>query len=370
MTIEGVKADSTPSADASKLAMLFMPVKPVLRWWLGEIGEMLPPSLRRLFSAQRLRVMVTHGKLCFVEPNSPPGEETCHALGPVRKGSGSLPPIAGKQRCDLLLDESLVLMREVELPLEAERTLRRVLSFSMDRYTPFTESDVVFDYRILRRDVLNKKIVLMLYVAPRDAVEPAMHALAAMGIEAATVDVSGSSPNGREGIDLCPPEWRSGTVGMGRVERMLALSAVVLLLVVAVMPFVLRQQATARLESELAGLRTQLHQAESDRRDLLDRIERMNLIQQQTSAMPAMLDVLLELTRLMSDESWAGQLAITSGRVRLSGEASAASELLAQLSKSSIFSDPRFEAPLTQNPKTGNERFVISLAIRSNSDTP
>ncbi len=183
-----------------------------------------------------------------------------------------------------------------------------------------------------------------------------------------TIDVSMGSGSGRAHIDMCPSEWRSETVGMTRIDRILALSALLLLLAVAAMPFVHRHQATARLESEITGLRTQVQQAESDRQDLVSRIERMNLIQQQTSAMPAVLDVLLELTRLMSDESWAGQVTIKSGRVRLSGEASAASELLAQLSNSSIFSDPRFEAPLTQNPKTGRERFVISLAIRENRD--
>ncbi len=366
----GHKEVSGSGVDGAKLKSHFSSVMPMVHWWLGEIGLLLPPSLRRLFSEQRLLVTISHEKLCFVDPNSPTGEEICHALESGSSTSGSLPPYLLKQRCDLLLDEALVLVRELELPLEAESTLRRVLSFSMDHYTPFAESDVVFDYRIVRRDLVNKKIAIILYVAPTEGVEPAIHALADMNIEIATVDVASASANGREGIDLCPPEWRSATAGMNRFDRVLALSALALLLVVAVMPFIQRQQATSQLESELSGLRAQLHQAESDREDLLDRIERMTLIQQQTSAMPSVLDVLLELTHLMSDESWAGQVTITSGRVRLSGEASAASELLAQLSKSSIFSDPRFEAPLTQNPKTGNERYVISLAIRGNSDTP
>lgn len=365
MSTSGDDAANGAVANISRLTSVLARVLPLVRWWLGEIRAMLPSSLRRLLSEQRLQVKVSHEKLSLCNSDSAPDEEICIPASLSELNSG---PGGAKQRCDLLLDESMVLVRELELPLEAESTLRRVLSFSMDRYTPFTESDVLFDYRIIRRDVVNKKLLLVLYVAPKDGVEPALHTLAALGIEPVTIDVSMGSGSERVHIDMCPSEWRSETAGMTRLDRVLALSALLLLLVVSAMPFVQRHQATARLESEIAGLRTQLQQAESDRQDLVSRIERMNLIQQQTSAMPAVLDVLLELTRLMSDESWAGQVTIKSGRVRLSGEASAASELLAQLSNSSIFSDPRFEAPLTQNPKTGRERFVISLAIRENRD--
>lgn len=343
---------------------------PFLRWWLNEIKAMLPPSIRKVFSEHRVRVRASHGMLKIIDPNSAVAEERCHLLGSVDAIGSYVPGTGAKQRCDLLLDESMVLVRDLELPLEAERTLRRVLSFSMDRYTPFTEADVIFDYRIIRRDAADKKIYLMLYVAPRESVESIISELARMGLEPATIDVVTTSMNGQAGIDMCLPEWRSDTTGLSSMDKLLGLSALILLLAAVVVPVVQRQQAASGLERQLAGVQAQLQASESDRRALVERIEYMRQIQQQTSAMPAVLDVLLELTRLMPDESWAGQVSLKGGRVRLSGEASAASELLAQLSKSSIFSDPRFEAPLTQNPKTGHERFVISLAIRKSNDAP
>jgi general secretion pathway protein L len=155
---------------------------------------------------------------------------------------------------------------------------------------------------------------------------------------------------------------------MGRIDRALLFSGVALLLVALVSPFVLRHQSAARLEDELAQLRAEVREAETVRMELTERIERMRLIQSRNTAMPATLDILLELTRLIPDDAWAGQVAVKSGRVRLTGEASAASELLARLSNSAIFSDPKFEAPLTQNPRTGRERFVISLAIKGMHD--
>lgn len=363
------ESDSTASGGGARMGTFLAPVIPLVRWWWDEIGSMLPMAVRRLLSADRLLVRVSHEQVCFIEPDNHTSEISCHAIGKQEESNLYLPITTAKQRCDLLLENALVLVRELELPLEAEGSLRRVLSFSMDRYTPFSETDVVFDYKVIERDITNKKITLRLYVARRDGLEPAIQSLASMGIEVATVDVLSDSPEGREGVDLCPQEWRNGTVGMGRLNRILGVSALLLLTAAVAIPLVQRHQLTTQLENDLTGMRGPLKQAESDRQDLLERKERMSLIQQQTSARPAVLEVLLELTRLMSDDSWAGQVSISAGRVRLSGESRAASELLAQLSQSAIFSDPRFEAPLTQNPKTGYERFVISLAI-GNGNAP
>lgn len=354
------------------LKSVLAPVWPFVHWWLKELREMLPLSLRRIFSERRLLVRASQGKVCLADPSNPEGEEVCHGLRSRKNAEESTLPTQPVQRCDLLLDDSLVLVRELELPLEAEATLRKVLLFSMDRYTPFSERDVLFDYKVIRRDGVKRKIALKLYVAPREGVEPIMRQLADMGIAPATVDVctdvAAGMDNGRVGINLLSAEQRSGSGSMGRSNRLLALSALVLLLIAVVSPFIQRHQAVARLESEVDQLRGQVRQAESDHMELLKRVERMRLIRERNSAKPATLDVLLELTRLMPDDAWAGQVAIKSGRVRLTGEASAASELLTHLSKSSIFSDPKFEAPLTQNPRTGRERFVISLAIRGGYD--
>lgn len=355
-----------------RLKSLLTPVRPFVHWWLEELRAVLPPSLRRIFSERRLLVRASQGEVCLADPGNPGGEVACHGLRSRDDTKATILPAAPVQRCDLLLDDSLVLVRELELPLEAEATLRRVLVFSMDRYTPFSERDVLFDYKVIRRDAVNRKIALKLYVAPRDGVTPIIQHLAEMGIVPVTVDVNipgvGGMANERIGINLLSAEQRSSSGSMGRSTGMLALSAAVLLLIAVILPFIQRHQEVARLESEIDLLRDQVQQAERDHMELFKRVERMRLIQEQNSAMPAMLDVLLELTHLMPDDAWAGQVAIKSGRVRLTGEANAASELLTHLSKSSIFFDPKFEAPLTQNPRTGRERFVISLAIRGGND--
>ena len=363
---ENDAAGSTPQ-NGERLKALFAPVLPLAIWWLREIKGMLPWRLRRMLSERRILVWASQHELCIEDPAQSGGQEVCHPIRNAAAADGNYPRTSPLRRCDLVLDSSLVLQRELEMPVDAESGLRRVLAFSMDRYTPFNESDVLFDYTVNRRDGVTRKLFLTLHVTPKESVNNVLRHLAGMGIEARTMDVA-TADGGRAGINLIAPERRSTGPLSQRGNRWLMFSALILLLIAVALPFVQRQQIAARLQSEVEQLNSQLRQAETDRMELDARVERMRIIHSASNAAPAMMDVLLELTRLMPDDAWAGQVSIKSGRVRLTGEAGAASELLTLLSNSAIFSDPRFEAPLTQNPRTGRERFVISLAIKGQAD--
>jgi general secretion pathway protein L len=360
--------DSAGPQETRWLKSLMAPFLPLVHWWLGELKGFVPSSMHKLFTERRLRVRASRQELCIADPQNPDAHEVCHTLQPQDTSGDMTSRVTAKQRCDLVLDGSLVLQRELELPFDAEASLRRVLAFSMDRYTPFMESDVLFDYKLIQRDSTNRKITIKLFVVPREGVAPVIQSLAGMGIDVASMDVALESANTAVGINLLSAEKPTAGAGFGRSEKVLALLALILLLAAVISPFIQRQRVVSHLGGEVEQMRGQLHQAETDRMELGQRIDRMRLIQTRSAAMPAMLDILLELTRLMPDEAWAGHVAIKSGRVRLTGEAKAASELLARLSNSSIFSDPKFEAPLTQNPRTGRERFVISLAVKGLSD--
>ena len=371
-----VASDQVSIRKDSRLRALSVPLSRFFHWWLRELAELVPPGLRRAFSAPRLEVRASPTGLEVVDPTDPEREiapyrdypadiDTDHTESPPRAQSPA-------QRCDLLLAPSLVLSRELQLPNEAEGNLRRVLAFSMDRYTPFTEDEVFFDYKLLRRDRAARKIVIRLFVAPRERVAPVIEYLRHDAIEAVVMDVLESGgdadPGSRAGVNLLAPEQRSRGDSLGRVNRVLAVAALVLVAVAIALPLVQRQQLASRLEGQLAQTRESVRQAEVLRSELDQRVRRMHLIQQRHAGTPSKLEVFDELSRLLPDDAWAGQVAIQDGRVRLSGEAGSASGLMELLSKSPIFVDPRFEAPLTQNPKTGGERFVMSVAIREPGD--
>ena len=63
-----------------------------------------------------------------------------------------------------------VLTTNIELPGSVEENLSDVLSYEMDRYTPFSSEQVFYDYRIISRD--SSKIFLMLTLINRELLVP------------------------------------------------------------------------------------------------------------------------------------------------------------------------------------------------------
>ncbi len=339
----------------------------LLRWWQGELRAMVPAPLR-VWGAPPLRVEATATELRLIPlPHQSPVTTLAMGDAPRPRRSGE------QKRCEVVLDAALGLALPVFLPEAAEENLRRVLAFSMDRYTPFGEEEVYFDYRITQRDRARQRIELMLHVVPRPTLERVVQRLALEGIEVVSADIAlreDEAGQGRAGVNLLPLTQRNRSRHQARINSVLAASALVLLLAVAIIPLYQRHQQMHKMEAALDGLRVQVRAAEQSRADVTARSETLRAIVQRRDAAPPVINVLRELTRLTPDEAWAGQVELKERRIRLTGEASAGSELLEALTASDYFVDPRFEAPLTQNPKSGLERFVLSVALKEHSDAP
>lgn len=351
------------------LAQAVVMTREFLRWWRDELLSLVPPRLAQLVLEPRLRAEVSASEVCIYRHDRKLLLDRVLLLGPVRTplapAEGSA-VAAAQGRCDVLLEPDLVLESPLTLPLEAERELRRVLTFSMDRYTPFTADEVYFDYRVQHRDMANRKIDVLLYVVPRKAVDSIVSRLAQVGLESVAVDVAApeAGGQGRLGLNLLPARTPAVSAHTAHLNIALAVLAGLLLLSLLLVPLWNRHQSLAALEEELRLMGPQVQASERAQAEVQAQLAWMQQIQQRKALLPPVLDILLELTRLVPDESWASQVEIRDGRVKLSGEAQAASSLMQTLTVSGYFADPRFEAPLTQNPKSERERFAISLAVK------
>ena len=76
-------------------------------------------------------------------------------------------------------DEGLnsLMQKQLTYPLSAEKELRPVLEFEMDKQTPFTRDNVYFDYVITHRDTTNDRLHLILYLVLRDVLHKHLAAL-------------------------------------------------------------------------------------------------------------------------------------------------------------------------------------------------
>ena len=151
------------------------------RWWSGELAALVPQWLRQSSASvgnallveilpqaivlkRRLPTgLVEQGKVDLQSGDHASRSIALQALvNRLRKRDGVLA---------LWLGESQFLSKQIDLPLAAAENLRQVLSFEMDRHTPFKADQVYFDFRIVRRDVQGNRLTVNLVAAPRNAVD-------------------------------------------------------------------------------------------------------------------------------------------------------------------------------------------------------
>ena len=113
---------------------------------------------------------------------------------------------------------------------------------------------------------------------------------------------------------------------------------------------------------ELANLATR---RELDRMSEIDR--RLRLRKLQTAPRVVVLD---ELTRRLPDETWLASLQIDGHDVRLTGYAPVAASLIGLLDASEYFGTPSFQSPVTQDARSGKQRFSLAFELESREVAP
>lgn len=342
-------------------------------WWLGELAALVPPRARRLFRRG--------GRVLVVEPSR--GEvvlrlfrgEQYREIGRVAlEGEDQAAPAAaigdlarrvnlGKTEIALRLPAEQALRRTLDLPAAAEADLRSALFFQIDQQTPFAPQEVYFDYRVVERDREAKRLTVEMTVVPRRVVNDALGMAARWGLSPAIVDVAGDDANAPPFLNLLSEaEDASKARGLSPLNAALAVVAAVLVAAAVYIPLEEKRTAAETLLARVAEAKS-----ESDETIRLGQeVERLRkegrFLTEEKRKSPSVLRMLDELTRIMPDHTWLFELKVSGGEVSIAGYSSAASQLIGLVDDSPMFQTPRFRASVTQDPRSGLERFSLSFA--------
>ena len=88
----------------------------------------------------------------------------------------------------LCIPKAWTVVQETELPAAAKENLAEVVSFELDRITPFSPEEAYFDFRILKEG--NDKVQLAVTALRRDAVDPYIRALGEKGLPVGQIDTN------------------------------------------------------------------------------------------------------------------------------------------------------------------------------------
>ncbi|MET0067244.1 MAG: PilN domain-containing protein [Candidatus Thiodiazotropha sp.] len=257
------------------------------------------------------------------------------------------------------LSEELVLTRKVRLPQAARKNLSQVLGYEMDRLSPFESDQVYFHFTPESApDGPADWLVGRLILARKQHLDPWYRLIHRAGISIERVTLTGSS----ESLNLKPQARAGGHTGR-RLDLLLGLS--VLLMITVYLGGSLWQER--QIARDLEQVMQQARKDAGRSRQLQDRVKQRRdavaMVTRQRAEYRPLSDIMLELTRLIPDDSWFRQVNLNADQVSVSGESDQASELIGLLERSPLFESVRFKAPVVRNRKSGKENFDIILIL-------
>ena len=262
----------------------------------------------------------------------------------------------------LLLESETILSKEMTLPMATESNLLQVLTFEMDRQTPFKASDVYFGWQIRDRNAETGQIRLEIYVAPRVQVDRAIHYLSARGLSPTGVDVLEDGKT--MGLNLLPAGQRVREVNRKmRMNFVLVGAAVVLLAVVMSQSLYLRSHQVVELETAIAEVQDEARLVQRIKEQIRDTSEAAGFLTVRRDISPLAIELLADITRLLPEDTYLDRLVINQASVQMQGKSQNAQRLIELVNQSELLDDAAFRGSTRLDARTGLEIFEINAKI-------
>ena len=336
----------------------------IWRWWRDGLLAWLPVSVRRWLagSSRRLVVALNDGECVLLREETDQTREL-ERLDRAPPDWNAVAEWFGTERPRQLVlrfPASQALIRTLSLPMAAEKNLRQVAGFEMDRLTPFTVAQVYYGAAVLERQPEQRRLRVELTALPRAGVEPVLIQLQERGLRPDAIEVAG----GRLGFNLLPPEQRVRRDLWGqRLRAVLIVVALLLIAAAAILPIWQQRQLVIGVMTKVGRLQQVANQSLT-LRDQLDRtLETSRMLAQKKQALPSRIELLRELTAILPDDTWLERVQIKGESVQIVGQSAKASALIGIVESSKLLNGAGFTSPVTIDPRFGKERFMLNARI-------
>jgi general secretion pathway protein L len=347
----------------------------LLAWWIGQIRDLLPAHWRAGNAVPSNAVVLTmqpsptsDPSLVIVAERRRRSETELLAFSPsaldqerfralLRRRGRNLPVV-------IRVPPAWLLEREVVLPIAAADELGRVLSYEMDRFTPFHADEVIWTFMLQARDPAQQVVRARLSLVPRVSVDHLLSLLETVGGAAALLECN-------------RPDGEVRTISIARplaardrrrqfAKRALALGCSALVVAVIAVPLVRQTLARANVEARIAALEPKARQAEAFRARIAGVLKGADSMAREQARTGNVLEILAALTQILPDDTYLTTLRLKDQTLTIEGQSAAAAKLIPALSNNSLFADPAFTGPVT---RTEHGKDLFELRVRVNPPT-
>ncbi len=329
-------------------------------WWGAEIIAVVP-FLGRLFSSELITGSVAHGEICFNFSDNDTVEEELFCIAEDGQlDAAVIKNILRKKPHVICFSEDQALIKKVVFPLAAKENLREVIQYEIDRFVPFSLSEIYFDFEVV--GVNSENVICQLVVVERKKIEAVTNFYTTNKLDLVKISVLGDFVT--DNINLLPDAERSKKSPVLSLINCGLIAAAVFLLLG------LGNIIIEHKKSQLTEIKSQLDYQKKEAKlaiDLKNRIEKLKA----KSVFPAkhykeknrVSRIISSLAEILPRDTWLTQIEINDTEIKLSGESKNASPLIELLELSPIFSNPKFNSSLIKNELNGYERFSMKVNV-------
>ena len=351
------------------------PLPGFFAWWGRELLACLPPRWQAFLSdrAETLLLGLDGEELVVWRERGDNLEE----YGRIRRDLPAEEQLAAYRRLREGIEDASVhsvfcipagrvLTRVLSLPAAAEDNLRQVLSFEMDRQTPFKADQVYFDSHVLGRDASERNLRVELVLIPRSQLDEELASLplGAQGLDGVDSwrDAAGGA---RRRANLLPPDRRIRRRDL-RTPLNLGLAALAILLLFVNMSESVanREAAASEMRAVVDATKVEARKVADLRKTLADSIAGADFLADRKRNQPLTVAVIDDISRRLPETAYLERLQIENQQVQLQGQAQEAAKLIALLGASPCLGNPGFQGQVQPDPRTGKERFQITAELK------
>ncbi len=261
-------------------------------------------------------------------------------------------------RVELQLDHGAAIARTVRVPRAAEKELAGVLSFEVERHTPYRAGEVLFVYRINDAAGDAETLAVDLDIVPRKTVDDIVECLSKHGLSPEVIRVA-AADGGAHMLVGAGPETASKPAG--RPLRVAAAAAAVLAVVAIASPLLRLHATAAHLRTEIAATRERASTTLTLRDDVSRIQATTRQIVEAKRQSASAVRILEGLSKLLPDGTWLHQVSLVGDEIILEGNTASSADLVKVLESSSLFGAVSYVSPVTREPGKNVENFSFSI---------
>lgn len=345
-----------------------------IRWWMRELAFLVPEKIRELVHEQQgFLIVIPKDRYLEISYRY---NGTTETLATLDRNEAGIDQYTALRAADERLDKARLILRlsradavqkELVLPAAAKENLQQVITYELDRYTPFKPEQVYFAVKPLESGHESEQINVMLILTPREILDTLYEDIKALGMTPLFADYEGAANDLEDSYnyyDLLPEKYRKKTSKTEQlVHAGLIGGALFLLAAVLVLPVWFEYQAVNVLNQRIDGIEKDARSIEAMQLEIDATVDETRRLLDEKKSTPSIVVMLNALSALMKDDTWLTYAQYSGGHLQIQGQSPAASSLIGTIEASELFSNVGFVSPVTQDKRSGLERFQITADV-------